>query len=79
VKVRLGKNGRSSIDEGGLAMKSWELIFRQSRVNNGIYDGDRLPGQNWQWPQGTWLQTRLRYLRHGRSRQSGELTATRAQ
>jgi hypothetical protein len=61
------------------AMKSWELIFRQSRVNNGIYDGDRLPGQNWQWPQGTWLQTRLRYLRHGRSRQSGELTGTRAQ
>jgi len=55
-------------------MKSWELIFRQSRVNNGIYDGDRLPGQNWQWPQGTWLQTRLRYLRRGRSRQSGELT-----
>jgi len=33
-------------------MKSWELIFRQSRVNNGVYDGDRLPGQNWQWPQG---------------------------
>ena len=53
-------------------MKSWELIFRQSRVNNGIYDGDRLPGQNWQWPQGTWLQTRLRYLCHGRRRQSGE-------
>ena len=52
-------------------MKSWELIFRQSRVNNGIYDGDRLPGQK--------LQTRLRYLRHGRSRQSGELTGTRAQ
>jgi hypothetical protein len=24
-------------------MKSWELIFRQSRVNNGIYDGDRCP------------------------------------
>ncbi len=59
-------------------MKSWELIFRQSRVNNGTYDGDRLPGQNWQWPQDTWLQTRLLYLRRGRGRQSGELTDARA-
>lgn len=45
-------------------MSPWQLIFRQSRVNNGIYDGDRLPAQNWDWPQGTWLQERLRYLRH---------------
>jgi hypothetical protein len=59
-------------------MKSWELIFRQSRVNNCTYDADRLPGQNWQWPQDTWLQTRLRYLRRGRGRQSGELADARA-
>lgn len=45
-------------------MSPWQLIFRQSRVNNGIYDGDRLPAQIWDWPQGTWLQERLRYLRH---------------
>lgn len=58
-------------------MNAWEVIFVQSRVNNGVYDGDRLPGQNWQWPQGTWLQTRLRYLRsHGRY--SGDLTGERA-
>lgn len=44
-------------------MSTWQLIFRQSRVNNGIYDGDRLPPQNWDWPQGTWLQERMRYLR----------------
>ena len=47
------------------AVSSWQLIFQQSKVNNGAYDGDRLPAQNWHWPQGTWLQTRLRYLREG--------------
>lgn len=26
-------------------MTSWELIFLQSRVNNGAYDGDHLPAQ----------------------------------
>ncbi len=35
-----------------MAMNAWELIFRQSRVNNGAYDGDELPPQNWAWPQG---------------------------
>jgi hypothetical protein len=54
-------------------MNSWELIFRQSRVNNGPYDGDRLPGNNWQWPQGTWFQARLYYLRRGSGRYSAEV------
>jgi hypothetical protein len=52
-------------DGRGVAMSSWQLIFKQSRVNNGAYDGDRLPAQNWHWPQGTWFQTRLRNLRRG--------------
>ena len=47
-------------------MNSWELIFRQSRVNLGGYDGYQLSPQNWHWPRGTWFQTRLRYLRTGR-------------
>ena len=55
-------------------MSSWQLIFSQSRVNNGAYNGDRLPAQNWDWPQGTWLQTRLRYLR-GNRRYSKKFTA----
>jgi hypothetical protein len=50
---------------GGIVMGSWQQIFEQSRVNNGAYDGDRLPAQNWHWPQGTWFQTRLRNLRRG--------------
>ena len=45
-------------------MSSWQLIFLQSRVNNRPYFGDILPAQNWDWPQGTWLQERLRYLRN---------------
>jgi hypothetical protein len=60
-------------------MNSWELIFCLSRVNNGVYDGDRLAAQNWQWPEDTWLQTRLRYLRRGQGRYSAELLGERAE
>src|SRR5712692_4810420 len=45
-------------------MSPWQIIFQQSRVNNGPYYGDRLPAQNWNWPKGTWFQERLQYLRH---------------
>jgi len=51
-----------------MTMNPWELIFRQSRVNRGSYDGDRLPAQNWEWPRDTWFQVRLRHLRNGRTR-----------
>jgi hypothetical protein len=43
-------------------MNSWQLIFLQSRANHGAYDGDKLPAQIWDWPQGTWFQKRRRYL-----------------
>jgi hypothetical protein len=46
-------------------MNLWRNIFEQSRVNNGLYLGDRFPLQNWQWPCGTWFQKRLCYLRNG--------------
>jgi len=59
-------------------MSTWQLIFRQSRVNDGIYYGDRLPGQNWRWPQGTWLQTRLRSMRRELGRKAAEAAATRS-
>jgi hypothetical protein len=55
-------------------VSSWQLIFQQSKVNNGAYDGDRLPAQNWHWPQGTWLQKRLRYLRKSEGTYSKALT-----
>ena len=44
-------------------MSSWQLIFIQSKVNNGVYDGDRLVAQNSEWPKETWFQARLRELR----------------
>ena len=44
-------------------MSYWQLIFLQSKVNRGAYDGDRLPRQNWDWPRQTWLQERLRSIR----------------
>ena len=31
-------------------MTLWQLIFTQSKVNGGVYDGDRLLTQNWEWP-----------------------------
>ena len=34
-------------------MNSWETIFRQSRVNSGSYDGEKLPARIWDWPRGT--------------------------
>ena len=47
-------------------MRPWQVIFSQSRVNNGFYRGEFLPEQQWLWPQGTWFQNRLRYLRSSR-------------
>jgi len=44
-------------------MTSWQLIFVQSRANDGLYNGESLPTRNWDWPAGTWFQKRLHYLR----------------
>jgi hypothetical protein len=44
-------------------MSAWQLIFLQSRANNGRYDGDQLPPQTWEWPRETWFQKRRLYLR----------------
>jgi len=52
----------------GVMMSSWQLIFQQSKVNNGAYDGDRLPPQKRDWPRETWFQTRLRRLRRGQGK-----------
>jgi hypothetical protein len=46
-------------------MNYWQLIFLQSKANEGVYDGDGPPAQKWDWPHETWLQKRLRYLRKG--------------
>ena len=56
-------------------MTLWQLIFTQSKVNGGVYYGDRLVAVNWQWPKETWFQTRLHELRRSiwkYSKQSGQ-------
>lgn len=37
----------------------WQLIFMQSKVNGAVYNGEELPGRNWDWPKDTYLQRRL--------------------
>ncbi|MBI4526846.1 MAG: hypothetical protein HY695_23875 [Deltaproteobacteria bacterium] len=41
----------------------WQLIFLQSKINGGLYLGDELPVQKWEWPTHTWFQERLRNVR----------------
>lgn len=38
----------------------WQLIFLQSKANGAAYKGEELPGRNWDWPKGTYLQRRLK-------------------
>jgi len=47
-------------------MNAWESIFRQSRVNDGYYDEDKLPQLKWDWPKRTWFQGRLDHIREKR-------------
>ncbi|HKA33323.1 MAG TPA: hypothetical protein VKH64_08935 [Candidatus Binatia bacterium] len=44
-------------------MNTWELIFIQSRANDGWYSEAALPTHVWAWPEQTWLKKRLRELR----------------
>ena len=53
-------------------MSSWQLIFIQSKVNDGRYDGDHLVPQSWDWPKETWFQMRLGNLRKRNRKRSAE-------
>lgn len=44
-------------------MNTWEAIFSQSPVNEGYYNEQRLPQFHWDWPRGTWFQSRLDFIR----------------
>ncbi len=55
-------------------MNSWQLIFLQSKVNNGAYYGDQLPPQIWDWPEETWFQKRLSDLRRSTGKLDEALT-----
>ena len=60
-------------EEGGTEMNQtesentktsyWQLIFSQSKVNGATYNGEQLPGRNWDWPKDTYFQRRLQRVR----------------
>lgn len=52
-------------------MNGWELIFLQSRANDGWYDEGALPPHVWAWPEETWLKRRLRELRSEEKERDG--------
>ena len=52
-------------------MHTWELIFIQSRANDGWYSEDALPTHVWAWPQETWLKKRRRELRSEEKEREG--------
>jgi hypothetical protein len=41
----------------------WQLIFLQSKVNGASYNGEKLPGQSWDWPKDTYFQRRLHLIK----------------
>jgi hypothetical protein len=41
----------------------WQLIFLQSKVNGAAYNGEKLPGRNWDWPKGTYFQRCLQRVK----------------
>jgi len=41
----------------------WQLIFLQSKVNGAAYNGEKLPGRNWDWPKDTYFQRRLQRVK----------------
>jgi hypothetical protein len=49
----------------------WQRIFLQSKVNGAPYNGETLPGRNWDWPKDTYFQRRLHRIKVS----TGPLTA----
>jgi hypothetical protein len=50
----------------------WQLVFLQSKVNGAAYRGEQLPRRNWNWPQDTYLQQRLRLAKWYRAPDKSE-------
>lgn len=46
-----------------MTINCWQLIFLQSKVNDGFCAENELPHLKWKWPQGTWFQERQRFIR----------------
>ena len=54
--------------DGTRQLSIGQLTFLKSKVNGGPYHGEGLPELKWNWPQGTYLQQRLQYLKGSQER-----------
>jgi hypothetical protein len=64
--VRGRKQGGTTMQETKPQLKRpsyRQLIFLQSKVNNGRYNGEALPSQSWDWPKDTYFQRRLNLIK----------------
>ena len=53
----LSREPKTDLDVGP---SKWQVIFLQSKVNHPEkYLGEYLPANKWEWPKGTWLQSKL--------------------
>jgi len=59
------KEGRKmkQTDSESVNPSYWQRIFLQSKVNGAPYDGETLPGRNWDWPKDTYFQRRLHRIK----------------
>jgi len=60
TKVKEGETEMKPMDSELDKPSYWQLVFLQSKVNGASYNGEELPGRNWEWPKNTYLQRRLR-------------------
>jgi hypothetical protein len=59
------KEGRKMKETDSESVKPsyWQRIFLQSKVNGAPYNGETLPGRNWDWPKDTYFQRRLHRIK----------------
>jgi hypothetical protein len=53
---------RNRLEKGGFAM-DWRLIFEQSPVNGGVYNGEELVQRVFRPVTNSWFQKRLAHVR----------------
>jgi hypothetical protein len=58
-----GRKMQETNSELGKKASYWQLIFLQSKVNGAPYNGEALPGRNWDWPKDTYFQRRLHRIK----------------
>lgn len=63
-KSNEGETDMKPIQEESSKPSYWQLIFLQSKANGANYNGEELPGRNWDWPKDTYLQRRLHQARY---------------